>query len=115
MRGILPTQALFEKFTKTRQIYGDLATSIKRGNVQDFNTALTVSEPYLIRQGTYFAIEKAESIAIRQLLRKVHLVLGSSTRIPISTFKKALDLEGMNVDIEEAEWMLANMIFKVKA
>lgn len=71
MRGILPTDALFQKFQKTRQIYGDLAKAIRIGDVKAFNVALTISEPLLIRQGTYFAIEKAESIAIRQLFRKV--------------------------------------------
>lgn len=40
-------------------------------------------------------------------------MLGLNTRIPIQTFKKALEFEGLNVDIEEAEWMLANMIYKV--
>ncbi|KAI8079405.1 hypothetical protein BDF21DRAFT_340522 [Thamnidium elegans] len=112
MRGILPTNALFKKFQKTRQIYGDLATAIRIGDVKAFNVALTMSEPLLIRQGTYFAIEKAESIAIRQLFRKVYLILGMNTRIPIQTFKQALDFEGLHVDLEEAEWMLANMIFK---
>lgn len=34
------------------------------------------------------------------------------TRIPIQTFKQALEFEGLHVDLEEAEWMLANMIFK---
>lgn len=71
MRGVVPTNALFEKFTKTRQIYGDLANSIRLGDVKAFNVALSNSESLLIRQGTYFAIEKAESIAIRQLFRKV--------------------------------------------
>lgn len=71
MRGVLPTQALFDEFTKTRQIYSDLATAIKKGDVKSFNVALSNSESLLIRQGTYFAIEKAESIAIRQLFRKV--------------------------------------------
>lgn len=71
MRGILPTKALFNEFKKTREIYGDLATAIKKGDVKSFNVALANSESLLIRQGTYFAIEKAESIAIRQLFRKV--------------------------------------------
>lgn len=29
--------------------------------------------PTLIRQGTYFAVEKARSLAIRQLFRKVYV------------------------------------------
>ncbi|KAI8991697.1 hypothetical protein BDF20DRAFT_845891 [Mycotypha africana] len=112
MRGILPTDKLFSKFPKARHLYGDLANAIRRGDIKQFNTALNDAESQLIRQGTYFAIEKAESIAIRQLFRKVFLLLGMNTRIPIATFKKALDFEGLNVEIEEAEWMLANMIFK---
>lgn len=112
MRGILPTKKLFSRFPKTRQIYGELANSIKAGNVKAFNVALSDSESLLIRQGTYFAIEKAESIAIRQLFRKVYIILGCNTRIPIKKFKDALDFEGLNTEIEEAEWMLANMIFK---
>ncbi|KAF1800020.1 hypothetical protein V8B55DRAFT_1368060 [Mucor lusitanicus] len=112
MRGILPTASLFQKFPRARQIYSQLANSIKMGDVKAFNVALTNSESRLIRQGTYFAIEKAESIAIRQLFRKVYLVLGQNTRIPIQTFQKALEFEGLNVEIEEAEWMLANMIYK---
>ncbi|KAI7898589.1 uncharacterized protein BX663DRAFT_489860 [Cokeromyces recurvatus] len=112
MRGILPTTVLFKKFPKAKQLYENLAISIKRGNVKSFNVALAQSESMLIRQGTYFAIEKSESIAIRQLFRKVYLILNNNTRIPIGTFKQALDFEGLQVEIEEAEWMLANMIYK---
>ncbi|CAO3647698.1 unnamed protein product [Mucor fragilis] len=71
MRGIFPTASLFQKFPRARQTYSQLATSIKMGDVKAFNVALMNSESLLIRQGTYFAIEKAESIAIRQLFRKV--------------------------------------------
>ncbi|KAI8337787.1 hypothetical protein BD560DRAFT_413111 [Blakeslea trispora] len=112
MRGILPTQNLFNKFPKIGQLYRDLAQSIQKGHVKAFNTALAQSEPLLIRQGTYFAMEKAESIAIRQLFRKVFVIMGFNTRIPIGTFKQALTFEGMSIGLEEAEWMLANMIYK---
>lgn len=40
--------------------------------------------------------------------------MDKSTRIPISTFKTALEAVNIEVDLEETEWMLANMIFKVK-
>lgn len=71
MRGILPTDTLFRKFPRARQLYGNLANSIKRGDVKSFNEELSRSEASFIRQGTYFALEKAESIAIRQLFRKM--------------------------------------------
>lgn len=40
------------------------------------------------------------------------LVMGQNTRLPIAKFQQALNFEGMTIDIEEAEWMLANMIYK---
>ena len=75
MRGILPTKALFKKFPRARRTYSGLATSIKMGDIKTFNVVLSDFESLLIRQGTYFAIEKAESIAIRQLFRKVYGLL----------------------------------------
>lgn len=38
-----------------------------------------------------------------------------STRIPISTFQLALELHGVEVDMDEVECMLANMVFRVSA
>lgn len=43
-----------------------------------------------------------------------YLIMDKSTRIPISTFKTALVAANIDVDLEETEWMLANMIFKVR-
>ncbi|KAI8076485.1 uncharacterized protein B0P05DRAFT_546041 [Gilbertella persicaria] len=112
MRGIVPTTKLFDQFPRIRDLYRDVAESIQKGNVKAFNTALAASEPLLIRQGTYFAMEKAESIAIRQLFRKIYLIMGLNTRIPIGLFQRALAFEGMKIELEEVEWMLANMIYK---
>ncbi|KAI9307299.1 hypothetical protein BJ944DRAFT_24838 [Cunninghamella echinulata] len=112
IRGILPSEALLKSHPKTNQIYGDISRAIKLGNVKAFNEALTKSESTLIRQGTYFAVEKAQSIAMRQLFRKVYQVLDKSTRISVPTFKTALEFVGLEVDMEETEWMLANMIYK---
>lgn len=71
IRGVLPSKALLNQYPKTRQVYGDIASAMKLGNVKAFNEALVKSEATLIRQGTYFAVEKAQSIAMRQLFRKV--------------------------------------------
>ncbi|KAG1461266.1 hypothetical protein G6F56_005764 [Rhizopus delemar] len=112
MKGVLPTQILLSAFPGARKIYSGLAMAVKKGDVKSFNVALSSSESILIKQRTYFAVEKAESITVRQLFRKVFLVLGQNTRLPIKKFQQALHFEGMPVDIEEAEWMLANMIYK---
>ncbi|KAI8878037.1 hypothetical protein K501DRAFT_337023 [Backusella circina FSU 941] len=112
MRGILPSPLLFERYPSINATYGVIAESTKQGNVKIFNEALRASESNLIRRGTYFAIEKAESIVIRQLFRKVYLIQGSNSRIPIQTFEQALLFQGLDIVIQEAEWMIANMISK---
>ena len=71
MKGMLPTKTLLSMFPQSRQIYSQLAIAVKKGDVKSFNIALTNSESTLIKQRTYFAVEKAESIALRQLFRKV--------------------------------------------
>ncbi|KAI8337068.1 hypothetical protein BC941DRAFT_353404 [Chlamydoabsidia padenii] len=112
IRGVLPSNALLNQYPKTRQVYGGIANAMKLGNVKAFNEALVKSEATLIRQGTYFAVEKAQSIAMRQLFRKVYQVMDKSTRLAIPKFKTALEFVGLEVDMEETEWMLANMIYK---
>ncbi|KAJ8662587.1 hypothetical protein O0I10_001548 [Lichtheimia ornata] len=112
MRGKMPSRLLFERYPKSRHLYSHLVQSIKAGNIRSFDMRLDKVGPTLIRQGTYFAVEKARSLAIRQLFRKVYLIMDKSTRIPISTFKTALEAVNIDVDLEETEWMLANMIFK---
>lgn len=71
MRGVLPSQSLLDKYPRSREIYGDLITAIRHGNIKQFNDTLVKKEQLLIRQGAYFAVEKAQSIAMRQLFRKV--------------------------------------------
>lgn len=71
MKGVLPTQILLSAFPGARKIYSGLAMAVKKGDVKSFNVALSSSESILIKQRTYFAVEKAESITVRQLFRKV--------------------------------------------
>ncbi|KAL0089350.1 hypothetical protein J3Q64DRAFT_1808624 [Phycomyces blakesleeanus] len=112
MHGVVPKPEALARFPRLEQLYGPLTAAMKRGNVREFDECLVTSEQELIRQGTYLAVEKAQSIAMRQLFRKVFIILDSNTRIPIALFKKALDFVGMDVGVEECEWMLATMIYK---
>ncbi|KAI9495023.1 hypothetical protein BDB00DRAFT_815534 [Zychaea mexicana] len=112
MRGVMPSKKLLKRFPKIKKTYGHIVEAIKSGNIDVFKHQLQLAEQVLFRQGTYLAVEKAQNIAMRQLFRKVYVHLDNNPRIPISTFQAALKISGIEVDIEETEWMLANMIFK---
>lgn len=71
MKGIMPSDALFKRFPRIRRIYESLVHAIKQGNVKGFGEALDTSGEILLRQGTYFPVEEAQSIVVRRLFRKV--------------------------------------------
>ncbi|KAI8381037.1 uncharacterized protein BYT42DRAFT_289715 [Radiomyces spectabilis] len=110
MRGVLPNDRLLRLYPRTRELYGNIAAAIRTGNVGQFDAALAKAELQLIQNGTYFAVEKAQIMAMRRLFHRVFLLLGKNTRIPIGTFKAALEYTGQHMEVEETEWMLAVMI-----
>jgi hypothetical protein len=86
--------------------------AIRDGNVRAFDIAMEAGYTDLIERGTFLTIEKARSMVIRTLCRRVYSIM-NTTRISMETFKKALELAGLEVDMEEVECMLAVLIFKV--
>ncbi|KAI8139844.1 hypothetical protein BJV82DRAFT_625197 [Fennellomyces sp. T-0311] len=112
MRGVMPSQQLLQRYPQISETYLPIVKAIKTGNIRAFMTRLQGAEHVLFRQGTYLAVEKAQNIAMRQLFRRVYLHMDQNPRIPISVFQTALNASGMEVDLAETEWMLANMIFK---
>ena len=63
---------------------------------------------------TYWeAIDVPSNDAVEFELMISWIASDKSTRIPISTFQLALELHGVEVDVEEVECMLANMVFRV--
>ncbi|KAG2225053.1 hypothetical protein INT45_003253, partial [Circinella minor] len=112
MRGVMPSNALLQRFPKINNIYSKIVIAIKTGNINVFIQQLQHVDHILFRQGTYLAVEKAQNIAMRQLFRKVYIQGGCNPRIPITVFQAALKVSGMDVDLAETEWMLANMIYK---
>ncbi|KAJ1983920.1 COP9 signalosome (CSN) subunit [Dimargaris verticillata] len=111
-QGILPMQALLERYPALGAVYQPLVTAIKTGNIKLFDERLAQHEHLLLRQGTYLALEQARNIAIRTLFKKVYLVLGKTTRLQFHQFQAALKFVGMAIESAEVECMLAAMIYK---
>jgi hypothetical protein len=80
--------------------------------VRAFDIAMEAGYAHLIDRGTFLTIEKARSMVIRTLCRRVYSIM-NTTRISMETFKQALEFAGLEVDMEEVECMLAVLIFKV--
>jgi hypothetical protein len=112
-------------------LFGDLISSIKKGDLAGFDKAFAEGEPEFVRRRVFLTLERSRDIALRNLLRKVFLAAGYEdlkdgqtekdrirrSRIPLSHFVTALRMAsggGQTVEDEEVECLLANMIYKVR-
>lgn len=126
----IPSAQILHEFPHLQTLFGDLVSSIKRGDLAGFDKAFAEGEPEFVRRRVFLTLERSRDIALRNLLRKVFLAAGyddlkegqtekdrmRKTRIPLAYFATALRMGsggGQTVDDEEVECLLANMIYKV--
>ncbi|KDQ64205.1 hypothetical protein JAAARDRAFT_27832 [Jaapia argillacea MUCL 33604] len=114
LRGHLPTRDLLDRFLVLDELYSPFISAIREGNIKAYDAALDKWERKLIEFNVYLTLEKARELCIRSLFRRVWVASQKATRIPISMFHSSLALTtvGDPVSEEEAECLVANMIYK---
>ncbi|KAJ7055103.1 hypothetical protein C8F01DRAFT_1221247 [Mycena amicta] len=112
LRGHLPSKELLRRFPALADLYGPFITAIRAGNLAGFDEALTAREAKLIDLNLLLTIEKARELCMRVLFRRVWLILEKKTRINLTLFHAGLRASGLDVEVEEAECLVANMIYK---
>lgn len=76
------------------------------------NEALLRHEAFFIQSGIYLILEKLKIVTYRNLFKKVFL-LGGTYQLPLTSFVVALRLVGEDdMDIVEAQCIIANLIAK---
>jgi hypothetical protein len=131
----IPSAQLLNEWPHIRRLFGELVSSIKRGDLSGFDRALVEGEPEFVKRRVFLTLERSRDIALRNLLRKVFLAEGyedlkegqtemgriRKSRIPISHFATAFRMgtagagSGQVIEDDEVECLLANMIYKVRA
>jgi len=112
LRGHLPSSDLLGRFPVLDELYAPFISAIRKGDIQGFDTALDKCERRLVDLNIWLTIEKAREICIRGLFRRVWVVSEKSNRIPVEMFHCSLRVSGLDVSSEEAECLVANMIYK---
>ncbi|OLL27119.1 Protein CSN12 [Neolecta irregularis DAH-3] len=107
-----PKPALLSRFPNLERLYSPIATALRSGNLREYDLALVAGETEFITRRTYLTVERARVLAVRNLFRRTWLLSDTNTRLSIETFRVALQVSGISVDLEEVECMLANMIYK---
>ncbi|TFY69177.1 hypothetical protein EVG20_g3258 [Dentipellis fragilis] len=112
LRGHLPSRELLDRFPNLDELYTPFINTIRKGDIKGFDATLDKWERRLVDLNLWLTLEKAREICIRCLFRRVWIVSEKSNRMPISLFHCALRIAGMDVPPEEAECLVANMIYK---
>jgi len=69
LKSQYPLEKLLHKY-KLNQ-FADLIQSIKRGDLENFNTNLEKNQKFYIQKGIYLILEKLKIFVYRNLFRKV--------------------------------------------
>ncbi|TFK55408.1 hypothetical protein OE88DRAFT_1672014, partial [Heliocybe sulcata] len=112
LKGHLPSKDLMGRFPSLDALYAPFIQAIRTGDIKSYDEALDKWERRLTELNLYLNLEKARELCIRGLFRRVWVASQKGTRIPISMFHCSLQISGIDVPQEEAECLVANMIYK---
>jgi hypothetical protein len=116
----LPTATLFDNYPGLRHLFQPICATIKSGNLQAFDAALSANEDEYVKRRIYLTLERGRDIALRNLFRSVFLINQRKTRISVEEFRKAMGFAiagkgggtRKEVEPEEVECLLAGMVYK---
>ncbi|KAH9855059.1 hypothetical protein C2E23DRAFT_867137 [Lenzites betulinus] len=111
-RGHLPSRELLRRFPVLDDLYTPFITAIRAGDIRSYDASLDRFERRLVDLNLYLTMEKARELCVRGLFRRVWIAADKSTRIPMSMFHAAVQTADPETTSEEAECLLANMVFK---
>lgn len=101
---------VFEDF-QSLKIYSVLITAMKQGNLYQFDKTFFEYQAILLSWGTWLVIERTRLLVIRQLFRKIWVLLEKPSRLTIDTLKRGLRLSvQQEVSNEEVCCMVVNLI-----
>lgn len=112
LKGHLPSQELMDRFPTLKELYHPFLTAIRTGDVSGYDRALDHHEKTLLDLNLWITLEKARELCLRGLFRRVWVASQKGSRVPISMFYSSLKISGIDVEEEEAECLVANMIYK---
>ena len=101
LNGILPCQSLLDRFDL--QLYSQLISTIRIGDLHNFNRLLDCNESELLKIQTFSIFEKMIFLCQRNFVKRVFLLLNKETKI-------ALKFLAFGSDLDSVECMLANLI-----
>lgn len=112
LRGFMPARRLLVRYDL--EPFAQIVEAVKRGNIVQFNEAMTEYEDFFIENGVYLFLEKLRMATYRNLFKTVAKLLNVA-QIPIDAFVEALKyLHDEITDSDACQCILANLIHEGK-
>jgi len=114
--GKFPQVKLLEKYNLLQ--FKDLVDSVRRGHLKLFNDSLETHQEFFIRKGIFLMLEKLKTTIYRNLFRRVYRFcqteesIVKKTQLPLTVLQAALRVNGIEMDSDELECILANLIYQ---
>lgn len=108
-RGRFPTPQLLQKYGLDEFL--PLLEGLRKGDLRAFQDGLVKYQDRFIRQGTYLLLEKCKTVCYRNLFKRIHNIL-EKHQISLTYVAKAFHWQGMPMDLDEIECILANLIYR---
>jgi hypothetical protein len=111
VKGILPCPELLNKYSSI-SIYTDFVNAIKQGNIELFDKSLLKHQAILIKWGTWLVVERTRILVVRQLFRKIWVMMDKPSRITIDNFHQGVTFSSKDKDIstEHVSCLIVNLI-----
>ncbi|XP_014251608.1 PCI domain-containing protein 2 [Cimex lectularius] len=110
--GFLPKKELLEKYDLL-QLW-EVGEAVRSGNARKLSKAIETHQNFFIKSGIYLILERLRLVTYRNLFKKVYLIANN----PVLTLEDLLIAlrfsEGGDIELEEANCILANLIHQGK-
>lgn len=106
--GRAPSARLLAKYGLVDQ-FGALVRAIRTGSLRLFDEGLARQQEFFVQKGIYLILERLRYITYRNLFRKVFLVT-ASPKLKVALFQAAIAWQGVPMEPDEVECILANLI-----
>lgn len=103
---------MLDRFPVLDVLYAPFLKAMRSGDIRAYDAALDAAERRLVDLNLWLTLERARELCIRGLFRRVWVASQKGTRIPVALFHSALQIAGSDVSQEEAECLVANMVYK---
>jgi len=125
LQFLIPVKLLLGKFPKHRLLlkyklhqFEQIIRAVTTGNLKHFKQAMEEHQEFFIKKGIFLMLEKLTKYVYRNLFKKVHIFCqtygqeGKKNQLRLNMLLAALNMNGIEMDLDELECVLANLIYE---